>query len=103
MFFQALDILHRGGLVHTGMTAETPVCFFLSRPDVEIGTVNVKLDNMFKVRGQNTHFVSIQLSNCGIVLSQNFKFAEGGHHVGTGFTRSPAAIFRLPQGAATDI
>ncbi|KAK4141058.1 kinase-like domain-containing protein [Dichotomopilus funicola] len=78
---QALHILHKDGLVHT----------------------DVKLDNIFVNYGQTQRFSTIQLGDCGGVVSENSDFAKEGHLIGAGYTRSPEATFQLPWGTATDI
>ncbi|GAB1312492.1 hypothetical protein MFIFM68171_02702 [Madurella fahalii] len=78
---QALDVLHKDGLVHT----------------------DVKLDNIFVNHGQGERFSTIQLGDCGGVVSQDSKFAKEGHLIGAGFTRSPEATFQVHWGTATDI
>jgi hypothetical protein len=64
---------------------------------------DVKLDNIFVNYGQNQRFSTIQLGDCGGVVSENSDFAKEGHLIGAGFTRSPEATFQLPWGTATDI
>ncbi|KAJ0141653.1 CTD kinase subunit alpha [Colletotrichum tanaceti] len=83
---EALRILHQDGMVHT----------------------DIKLDNMFVNLGQKNgdsgRFSTIQLGDCGGVVSKDSKFAsEPGHLIGASFTRSPEAQLGLPWGTATDI
>ncbi|SPQ24303.1 efde4d8b-ad32-4ca6-a2f4-90d746543e82 [Thermothielavioides terrestris] len=78
---QALQVLHKDGLVHT----------------------DVKLDNIFVNHGQDQRFSTIQLGDCGGVVSEDSDFAKEGHLIGAAFTRSPEATFQLPWGTATDI
>lgn len=66
---------------------------------------DIKVDNIFVNLGQSDQrFTSIQLGDCGGVVSKDSEFAqEGGHLIGASFTSSPEAQLNLPWGPATDI
>ncbi|KAI1179713.1 kinase-like domain-containing protein [Nemania sp. FL0916] len=79
---KALLPLHRDGLVHT----------------------DIKLDNIFvRYGGTYNRFTTIQLGDCGGVVSADSDFAREGHYIGTALSRSPEAALRLHWGTATDV
>ncbi|KAJ9155684.1 Serine/threonine protein kinase [Pleurostoma richardsiae] len=79
---EALCTLHKDGMVHT----------------------DVKLDNIFVVVSRSDErFTTIQLGDCGGVVSQDSKFAREGHLIGASFTRSPEAQLGMPWGPPSDI
>ncbi len=96
---EALRVLHRDGMVHTGSPSPQP-----RPPRPLLNPSDVKLDNIFVNHGQGgRRFSEVQLGDCGGVVSQESSFAREGHLIGAGFTRSPEATFQLPWTTATDI
>lgn len=65
---------------------------------------DIKLDNIFVNLGPaDQRFTTIQLGDCGGVVSRDSRFAREGRLIGASFTRSPEAQLSLPWGPATDI
>jgi serine/threonine protein kinase len=97
---EALRTLHQDGMVHTGIhLSHTGVLH--THSDV---VSDIKLDNIFVNLGQSDErFTTIQLGDCGGVVSKDSDFAREGHLIGASFTRSPEAQLHLPWGPATDI
>lgn len=62
------------------------------------------MDNIFINHGSNgRRFSDIQLGDCGGVVSCDSKFAEEGHFIGAGISRSPEVILEIGWGTPTDI
>jgi len=100
---EALRVLHKDGMVHTGMSLASPSLYmYLLRFLIYI--LDVKLDNIFVNYGRgDRRFSEIQLGDCGGVVSTDSRFAREGHLIGATFTRSPEAMFQLSWGTPTDV
>lgn len=104
----ALRVLHEDNMVHTGTSQSKSSfkiqCLLQCARVTDLTISDIKLDNIFINYGHDgQRFSTIQLGDCGGVVSADSKYARESHLIGAHISRSPEGWFGIPWGTATDI